>query len=153
MKLIAAMLGSEEVIKRQVREADGKGDPAETEDFVVLSMPTGNLPVKMAASDATALPLVSHDGFGADLIRFGPGECVEEHIHPGAHILFVMRGTGTLTYEDERHALCPGLVYMIPGNVKHAIYADKLGTGDLLLIAVGNDHKPAWSGERLTLVR
>ena len=110
----------------------------------------GPFPVQMALSQATALPLVAHDGFGADLIRFGPGERVEPHTHPGAHILLVMHGRGVLEYQGEHHKLFPGLAYLIPPNVSHAIYADE-GVEELTLFAVGNDHRPAWSRDRLQL--
>ncbi|MCB0747758.1 MAG: cupin domain-containing protein [Ignavibacteriae bacterium] len=103
---------------------------------------------EMANSDGKGLPLISHDGFGADLIKFDEGKAVEKHVHPGAHILFVFKGTGTLGYYDQEHNLEPGLIYLIPSNVPHSIHA----TSELVLLAVGNDHRPVWSDERMELV-
>lgn len=112
----------------------------------------GRLPVQMRKSDATALPLVARDGFGADVISFGPGQCVERHVHPGAHILFVLEGEGELTYGDERWHLEEGLCYLVPPMVPHAIHADPDSREDLVLVAVGDDHRPVWSAERLEIV-
>lgn len=114
---------------------------------------TGNLfvdaserSIQMHNSDGTGEPLVLLDKFGADIIRFEAGKGVMNHIHPGAHILFVLKGTGIVEYEGVEHALFPGLCYLIPGNTRHAIRAKD----DLVLIAVGNNHQPLSSTDRMT---
>ncbi|MSU60650.1 MAG: cupin domain-containing protein [Candidatus Staskawiczbacteria bacterium] len=111
----------------------------------------GEQPLKMQHSDGTARPLVvdKEAKFGADIVRFAPGDGVGLHTHVGAHILFVAKGTGILTYDDEKHGMFPGLVYGIPSNMPHAIDA----ITELMLLAVGNDHKAADSPERLDLVQ
>jgi len=112
----------------------------------------GKQPIQMLHSDGTAMPLLTDDSkfnkFGADIIRFASGEGVGLHKHVGAHILMVTKGTGVLVYEDERHPMFEGMIYLVPSNVPHAIEA----TTELVLIAVGNDHKPADSEERLDVV-
>lgn len=107
----------------------------------------GARPVEMHLSDGTAQPLVAADGFGADVIRFGPGEGVDWHTHVGAHILFVQAGAGWLGYEEEAEAvrLEPGICYLVPSNVRHRIAAET----ELIMLAVGNDHQPADSPTRL----
>ena len=122
---------------------------------------SGIQPTQMKKSAGTALSLVLDDStkekFGADIIRFAPNSGVELHTHSGAHILLVTKGTGVLTYRtftfgdgiaDEKHSLYPGLIYLIPSNVGHAIYAKT----ELVLIAIGNDHQPVDSHERLNLI-
>jgi len=112
----------------------------------------GVQPLKMHQSDGTALPLVLDDSeernFGADLIRFASSEGVSLHTHVGAHILLVTKGTGVLTYSGEKYELFPGMIYLVPSNVPHVIHA----TTELVLVAIGNDHRPADSSERLELI-
>ena len=113
---------------------------------------TGEQPLQMCHSYGTALPLVRDDSlpqkFGADVIRFAPGKGVGLHTHIGAHILFVTSGNGILTYNEEKHNMFPGMVYLIPSNIPHAIDA----TSELVIIAIGNDHQPADSETRLDIV-
>lgn len=109
--------------------------------------PPGPLPVRMHASAATARELVAAGPFGADLIRFPAGGCVPDHTHPGAHILFVLSGTGWVDYEREPVRLEPGVCYLIPPGARHGIRAET----ELTLLAVANDRRPAGSSERLTL--
>jgi mannose-6-phosphate isomerase-like protein (cupin superfamily) len=59
--------------------------------------------------------------------------------------LFVLRGSGIVEYNGEANPLYPGLCYLIPGSVDHAIKAHE----NLVLIAVGNDHRPLDSNERM----
>lgn len=106
----------------------------------------GALPFKMCNSDGTGLPLLKHQDFGADIIRFGASEGVKNHIHDGDHILFVIKGEGFVEYDGVDYQLEPGTCYLIPGNVDHAIKA----TTELVLIAVGNQHRPLDSEERMT---
>jgi len=103
----------------------------------------------MPNSDATGQPLVSYNGFGADLIRFEDNESVQKHTHEGDHILFVLAGEGIVEYYEEKYDLYPGVAYLIPGNVPHAIYAKN----NLILIAVGNNHRPVYSPDRLDLCK
>jgi quercetin dioxygenase-like cupin family protein len=112
-----------------------------------LRIPT-EFPIQMAHSDGRGIPLVSHDNFGADMIMFEAGKGVRNHTHPGAHILIVYTGFGILGYYDQQIRLEPGLIYMIPGNVPHSIDAET----DLVLMAVGNDHRQLDSTERLKIV-
>ncbi|MCR4311588.1 MAG: cupin domain-containing protein [Candidatus Taylorbacteria bacterium] len=121
----------------------------------------GAQPLQMQHSDGTALPLVLDDStpkkFGAEVVVFQADKGVGLHTHVGAHILLVTKGEGVLIYESrhgldgpalERHVMFPGMIYLVPSNVPHAIKA----TTELVLIAIGNDHKPADSLERLEIV-
>jgi quercetin dioxygenase-like cupin family protein len=113
-----------------------------------LKLPSGEMPIQMAHSDGTALPLLSHNGFGADVIRFAANKGVQRHIHEGDHILFVLSGEGIVEYDGEEFDLTPGIAYFVPGNISHAIRANTA----LVLIAVGNQHQPAGSEKRLEIV-
>ncbi|MDD3040661.1 cupin domain-containing protein [Bacteroides sp.] len=111
----------------------------------VLSVPSGVRPIKMCNSDGTGSPLVKIDKFGADVIRFPAGQGVMNHTHEGAHILFAIKGTGFVEYDGVDYALEPGVCYLVPSMVDHAIKA----TTELILIAVGNDHRALDSVERM----
>jgi quercetin dioxygenase-like cupin family protein len=113
-----------------------------------ISIISGQREIKMCNSDGTATPLLKEGTFGADIIRFGPNEGVENHTHPGAHMLFTIKGHGVVEYEGISYPLEPGVCYLIPSQVEHAI---KAGT-ELVLLAIGNDHRPAGSLERMNLV-
>lgn len=110
-----------------------------------LCIEGGELPFQMMNSDGTGLPLLKDGKFGADIIRFGPGKGVMNHTHEGAHILIVVKGEGIVEYNGIDHMLKPGTCYLIPSMVDHAIKAKT----ELILIAVGNDHRPVDSIERM----
>lgn len=113
-----------------------------------LTFDDGEKPFQMRHSFGTGQSLVSHEGFGADLIRFEAGKGVQNHTHPGDHILFTLKGSGYVVYEGEPHKLSPGVCYFVKGSADHAIKAET----DLLLIAVGNEHHPVDSDKRMTPV-
>jgi quercetin dioxygenase-like cupin family protein len=103
---------------------------------------------KMANSGGFGKPLLSQNGFGADLIFFAAGKGVQNHTHPGDHILFVFEGEGYVIYEGVPHKLVPGGCYFVPGSVDHAIKAET----DLVLLSCANHHFPVESTERMSPV-
>lgn len=113
-----------------------------------LSIASGIDLIQMYESDGKGSPLLKFNKFGADIIQFGAGKGVQNHTHEGDHILFVVSGTGFVEYNGKDYPLKPGLCYLIPGNVDHAIKA----TTELVLIAVGNNHQPLESSARMTPV-
>ena len=112
-----------------------------------LSINTKPRVFEMANSQGTGEPLFAHNGFGADIIQFDAGKGVNTHTHDGDHILFVLSGEGSVEYFDEQYPLYPGMAYFIPGDAPHAISAHC----NLVLIAVGNDHHPVNSEQRLNV--
>lgn len=121
---------------------------AESNEGGALWIDDARRPISMKNSDGTGTPLVCYGSFGADVIRFQAGEGVQNHTHEGDHILFVLRGQGVLVFAGENHNLYPGLCYLVPGSVDHAIQASE----NLVLIAVGNQHRPLDSSERMVPV-
>ncbi len=101
---------------------------------------------QMVNSDGTGDPLLLLGKFGADVIHFPAGGGVGVHTHEGDHILIVLKGNGKVIYSGEGYNLEPGVCYMVPGAVEHAIVA----VTDLVMIAVGNNHFPVESSERMT---
>lgn len=104
--------------------------------------------IKMMHSDWTALPLLLHKKFWADLIRFAPWTGVNTHTHEWDHILLVLYGNGWVEYYGKDYELRPWIAYMIPWAVPHWIKAKD----ELVLMAIANDHRDAWSEERLNIV-
>lgn len=109
----------------------------------------GELPEQMAHSDGRGLRLAKLGRFGADLIRFAPGKGVGTHTHPGDHVLIVTGGTGWVDYDGVPYRLEPGVCYLVPGSVPHAIRAES----ELSLISIANDHRDVASEARLEVVR
>lgn len=114
----------------------------------VNGLAKGPFLLRMACSDATALPLLKRGSFGADLIRFPAGGQVSGHTHPGDHILYVISGEGWVDYEGASWELSSGCCYLIPGHRSHAIRAHT----ELTLLSVANQHIAADSWERLHVV-
>jgi quercetin dioxygenase-like cupin family protein len=119
---------------------------ADYDEFGTLIINGDERDIQMQNSDGTGDPLFSFNGFGADVIRFAANKGVMNHTHEGDHILFVIKGKGIVEYNGIEHPLYPGLSYLIPGEIDHAIRANE----DLVLIAVGNNHRPLDSVERMT---
>ena len=115
-----------------------------TENGEIL-VPSGVRPIQMCNSDGTGSPLLKDGLFGADIIRFPPKGGVMNHVHEGAHILIVIKGSGYVEYNGTDYELQPGVCYLIPGNVDHAIKA----SSELVMIAVGNDHRLLSSQDRM----
>jgi quercetin dioxygenase-like cupin family protein len=109
---------------------------------------SGPFALNMSNSDGTGLPLLKLDAFGADIIYFEANKGVGTHVHDGDHILIVIAGVGIVEYNGIEHDLKPGVCYLVPGSVPHAISAK---TG-LTMIAIGNKHVPVDSIKRMTPV-
>lgn len=101
----------------------------------------------MTRSDAKGVALL-HDGerFGADIIEFPPVGEIGTHKHPGAHMLFVLAGSGTVIRDGATRPLSPGDCYLVASDQPHSVHA---GEDGLRLLVVGNDHRSVDSEERL----
>lgn len=75
-------------------------------------------------------------GFGAALVRFGPGEVVREHVNkPGVEEMFIMlEGTADFVLEGETHGLAEGDVAFAPIGQSHSFTNTSPGPGRLLCI-------------------
>jgi quercetin dioxygenase-like cupin family protein len=126
-------------------------DPVPPLQSAVFDIPNRPFPFQMANSDATGFPLLKFGAFGADLIRFEPGKKVGPHTHPGSHILVCLCGKGVVWYNGDELELKPGICYLIPEYVPHAVYAHPESQESLVLMAIGNDHRPVDSPARLDI--
>jgi quercetin dioxygenase-like cupin family protein len=105
-------------------------------------------PVAMHGANASGLGLVSNGIIGADLIRLPGGAGFPPHTHPGHHILVVVGGRGTITYDGCVYPTQAGSVYLVEGAVSHAVGA----ITDHVILAVGAPHMPVDSTRRMSIV-
>lgn len=92
----------------------------------------------LSQSVATGDALVSNGMLGADVIRLAAGQGFAPHTHEGDHLLFVIGGQGTITYNGKIYPTEAGEVYLIEGKVPHAVGART----DHVLLAIGSPHRP-----------
>jgi quercetin dioxygenase-like cupin family protein len=114
----------------------------------ILAVDLGPRPSPMVHSTATGQGLVSNGFLGVDVIRLASGEGFAPHTHSGDHLLIVVGGKGTITYNGCVYPTEAGQVYLVEGSVPHAVGA----ITDHVILAVGAPHKPVDSAERMTLV-
>jgi quercetin dioxygenase-like cupin family protein len=114
----------------------------------LLSISMNGRRAKMAHSHATGEATVSNGYLGADIIHVRAGQGFVPHTHPGDHLLIVIGGRGTITYGGKIYPTEAGQIYMIDGDVPHAVGA----ITDHVILAVGSPHKPVDSIDRMTPV-
>jgi quercetin dioxygenase-like cupin family protein len=113
-----------------------------------LSVDLGPRPVQMANSPATGEGLITNGKLGADIIRLEAGKGFAPHTHPGDHLLIVLGGEGTITYNGKIYATRAGQIYMVEGAKPHAVGA----RSDHVILAVGSPHRAVDSPDRMALV-
>lgn len=119
------------------------------EGLTRLTIDHGPLPTAMHdTAEASGKALVSNGSVGADIIRLPAGAGFVPHTHPGHHILIVVAGTGTITYSGQIHATQAGQIYLIEGEIPHAVGA----ISDHLILAVGSPHKAIDAENRMEQV-
>ena len=114
----------------------------------LLGVALGARPASVAQSNATGEGLVSNGLLGADVIRLAAGDGFVPHTHPGDHLLLVLAGQGTITYGGTVYPTKAGEIYMVEGQVPHAVGA----ITDHVILAVGSPHRPVDAGDRMALV-
>lgn len=111
----------------------------------LLSVSLDPRPCKMSHSTATGQGVVTNGYLGADIIHVRAGEGFVPHTHPGDHLLIVIGGKGTITYDGKIYPTEAGQIYMIDGDVPHAVGA----ITDHVILAVGSPHRPVDSDDRM----
>lgn len=132
---------------RVVRWAASNGVDSDTHRHS-LTVELGPRPVPMMHSTGTGEGLVSNGLLGADVIRLGPGEGFVPHTHPGDHLLIVIGGFGTITYDGRIYPTGAGEIYMVEGGVAHAVGA----LTEHVILAVGAPHLAVGSPDRMAPV-
>jgi quercetin dioxygenase-like cupin family protein len=118
-------------------------------DATTLRVEHGARPVTMhGARDATGQAMTTNGELGADIIRLPAGGGFAPHTHPGHHLLIVIGGRGTITYDGVVYPTRAGQIYLIEGRVSHAVGA----ITDHVILAAGSPHKPVDATDRMELV-
>ncbi len=89
-----------------------------------------------------------NEPMGIDLIDMQPGTIFSLHTHPGAHILYVVAGCGTVTIGGAVYRTKHGDCYFVPAEVPHAVGAIERHQ----LLAVGFPYRALNDPRRLTIV-
>lgn len=105
-------------------------------------------PIPMEATQAMAAALVTNGYIGVDLINVPDGGGFAPHTHPGDHLLIIVRGEGTITYDGRIYGTRAGQVYLIEGAIPHAVGGV---SGGHAILAVGAPHRLPDSPERMAL--
>jgi quercetin dioxygenase-like cupin family protein len=126
---------------RIVRWADDLGIDGQQR----LGVSLGARPESMARSHATGEGLVSNGFLGADIIRLAAGDGFAPHTHAADHLLIVIGGLGTITCGGKIFPTRAGEIYMVEGEVPHAVGA----ITDHVILAVGAPHMPVDSPDRM----
>lgn len=124
---------------------DGRLILAKWANAAELLLPEATVPMYGTAARAT--PLVTNGFLGVDLIQIPAGEGFDPHTHIGDHLLIVVKGTGTITYEGVVYVTHPGEVYQVEGAKAHAVGAIE----DHALLSVGAPHRAADAADRMAL--
>lgn len=101
-----------------------------------LEVDLGPRATPLAHAPASGEGLVTNGHLGVDTIRVARGSGLRPHTHPGDHLLIVVGGSGTVTYDGVVYPTEAGELYMIEGGVPHAVGART----DHVILAVGSPH-------------
>jgi len=74
---------------------------------------------------------------GIDLLEMEPGAAFPTHTHGGAHILFILKGKGTVTMDGTVYPTEPGDCFYIPGHFAHGVAAIEKHS----FLAIGFPHR------------
>lgn len=132
----------------RIVEWASRGDPAGNTKVDSLLVSLQPRPAAMHGSPATGQGLVTNGKLGADIIRVPAGKGFAPHTHPGDHLLIIIGGLGTITYDGKIYPTRAGQIYMIEGAVPHAVGA----ITDHVILAVGCPHRAVDSEDRMALV-
>jgi quercetin dioxygenase-like cupin family protein len=113
--------------------------------FQLLGVGLDERSLRMADGGATGAALISNGRLGADVIRLAAGEGFVPHTHPGDHLLIVVGGQGTITYGGKVYPTRAGDIYLLAGEVPHAVGA----ITDHVILAVGSPHRAVDAPDRM----
>lgn len=87
---------------------------------------------------------------GGDIIKMEAGTAFPLHVHEGAHILYILEGTGYVHIDGADLLVQPGDMAYIPAGYFHAVRATHGET--LTLVSVGYPHHKVDSRARMKVV-
>lgn len=103
----------------------------------------------VSGSRAEALPGLT---IGLDRIIMLPGTAFPLHVHPGAHLLYVLNGKGGLHIDGKDYVLNTGDSIYVPADYPHGVQGP-LDDRPLEFLAFGAPHHEVDSTTRMVMVR
>ena len=100
---------------------------------------------------AYSVSLTGHE-IGVDLIEMQPGSAFPLHVHPGDHILFVLKGTGCVSIDSVDHVVTEGDTIFIPAEYPHGVKTLPVYDFPFTFLAFGHPHKHLDATDRMRLV-
>lgn len=86
---------------------------------------------------------------GLDVLVVPPNTAFPIHVHPGHHVLYILRGTGTVMYDYVTYESSPGDVIIVPADVIHNVAS---GPDGQVILAFGAPHHQVHTSERMTVI-
>src|SRR5689334_16592154 len=120
--MMASSLENPVLVIEGLKRANWSVDLGITGDQL-LSVDLSARPTPVAHSHATGEALISNGLLGADIIRLAAGDGFVPHTHSGDHLLIVIGGEGTITCGGRILPTCAGDLFMIEGQIPHAVGA------------------------------
>jgi quercetin dioxygenase-like cupin family protein len=87
---------------------------------------------------------------GVDIINMAAGSAFPLHTHPGAHILVIREGRGSISVDGVDYHLGSGDTIFVPAQYPHGVSAGL--TAGVSFLAFGVPHMPLSHPKRMTLV-
>lgn len=86
---------------------------------------------------------------GLDVLTLEPNATFPIHTHAGHHVLYVIRGSGSVSYQGQVFTTNTGDLIIIPAEVEHNVAAGPEGE---VLLAFGAPHRRIDATDRMTVV-
>ena len=106
------------------------------------------LPGVTGVSGVSGVPAGDEKPLGIDRIIMEAGTEFPQHTHPGAHIIYVLEGKGSITIGGEIYWTSPGDCYFVPADIPHSVGALERH----IILAIGYPHKAIEDPERMEVV-
>jgi quercetin dioxygenase-like cupin family protein len=100
---------------------------------------------------ACSLTMTGHE-IGVDLIEMQSGSAFPLHVHPGDHVLFVLKGTGCVSIDSVDHTVIEGDTILIPAEYPHGVKTLAGYELPFTFLAFGHPHKHLDATDRMKLV-
>jgi quercetin dioxygenase-like cupin family protein len=100
---------------------------------------------------AASVSLTGHE-IGVDLIEMQPGSAFPLHVHPGDHILFVLKGVGCVSIDSVDHTVKDGDTIFIPAEYPHGVKTIPEYEFPFTFLAFGHPHKHLSAPDRMRIV-
>jgi quercetin dioxygenase-like cupin family protein len=110
------------------------------------------LPGIRGRAGAYSMTFSGHE-IGVDFIEMQPGSAFGLHVHPGDHILYVLKGIGCVHIDGVDHRITEGDSIFIPAEYPHGVKTIEDCKSVFQFLAFGHPHKHLDAPDRMILVK